>query len=235
MPGMGTQENKAVVRRFMHELLAGGNLDVADAAELWRLRRTLATWRPNEARSRHGIAKSPRKRVVAAWERQRRGHASDQRPCPFVLSAIALMTVILARLVTACASPPNPDPGNRHLNALAADPIFATLPPGAAPTGPPVRTPARERKTFGGSVWDGPGVSVTFTSKQPQGAVFTYYVNLATSAGWVPNGNKNILGYPEVWNKTFPGGARASLALTDMDIRATTPGTISTYILNASA
>jgi ketosteroid isomerase-like protein len=27
---MGTEENKAVVRRFMHELLAEGNLDVAD-------------------------------------------------------------------------------------------------------------------------------------------------------------------------------------------------------------
>jgi hypothetical protein len=37
------------------------------------------------------------------------------------------------------------------------------------------------------------------------------------------------------WNRTFPGGARASLGLTDMDIRAATPGTISTYILNSSA
>jgi hypothetical protein len=27
---MGTEENKAVVRRFMHEVLADGNLDVAD-------------------------------------------------------------------------------------------------------------------------------------------------------------------------------------------------------------
>jgi hypothetical protein len=27
---MGTEENKAVVRRFMHELLAEGKLDVAD-------------------------------------------------------------------------------------------------------------------------------------------------------------------------------------------------------------
>jgi hypothetical protein len=29
-PGMGTEENKAVVRRFMNEVLRGGNLDVAD-------------------------------------------------------------------------------------------------------------------------------------------------------------------------------------------------------------
>jgi hypothetical protein len=29
-PGMGTEENKAVVRRFMTEVVAGGNLDVAD-------------------------------------------------------------------------------------------------------------------------------------------------------------------------------------------------------------
>jgi len=152
----------------------------------------------------------------------------------FVLSAIALMTVMLAGLVTACASPPNPDPGNRHLSALAADAIFATLPPGAVPTGPPVRTPARKRSTFGGSVWDGPGVSVTFTSTQPPEAVFTYYADLANSAGWVPDGNKNILGYPEVWNKTYPGGVHASLGLTDMDIRAATPGTTSTYILNGS-
>jgi hypothetical protein len=34
---MGTEENKAVVRRFMHELLAEGNLDVADEV----LRRTM--------------------------------------------------------------------------------------------------------------------------------------------------------------------------------------------------
>ena len=27
---MGTEENKAVVRRFMNEVLAGGNLDVVD-------------------------------------------------------------------------------------------------------------------------------------------------------------------------------------------------------------
>ena len=29
---MGTEENKAVVRRFMHEVLAEGKLDVADEA-----------------------------------------------------------------------------------------------------------------------------------------------------------------------------------------------------------
>jgi len=153
----------------------------------------------------------------------------------FVLSTIALMTVMLAGLVTACASPPNPDPGNRHLTALAADPVFAALPPGAVPTGPPVRTPARKRSTFGGSVWDGPGVSVSFTSSGPPGAVFTYYANRAASAGWVPNGNKNILGYPDVWNRTYTGGVHASLGLTDMDIRAATAGRTSTYILNGSA
>jgi hypothetical protein len=27
---MGTEENKAVVRRFIYEFLAGGNLDMAD-------------------------------------------------------------------------------------------------------------------------------------------------------------------------------------------------------------
>jgi hypothetical protein len=161
------------------------------------------------------------------------GERSTRRA--LVLSALALMTVILTGLVTACASPPDPDPGNRHLNALAADPIFATLPPGALATGPPLRTPARKRSTFGGSVWDGPGVSVTFTSTQPSRAVFTYYADLATSARWVPNGNRNILGYPEVWNKTYPGGVHASLGLIDMDIRAATPGRTSTYVLNGSA
>jgi hypothetical protein len=29
-PSMGTEENKAVVRRFMSEVVGGGNLDVAD-------------------------------------------------------------------------------------------------------------------------------------------------------------------------------------------------------------
>jgi hypothetical protein len=152
-----------------------------------------------------------------------------------VLSTVALMTVMLAGLVVACASPPSPDPGNRHLNALAADVIFATLPPGAVPTGPPVRTQARKRSTFGGSEWDGPAVTVTFTSTEPPEVVLTYYANLAASAGWVPNGNKNILGYPDAWNKTFPGGVHASLGLTDLDIRAASSGMTSTYILNGSA
>jgi hypothetical protein len=84
-------------------------------------------------------------------------------------------------------------------------------------------------------VWDGPAVSVTFTSTEPAEVVFTYYANLAASAGWVPNGNKNILGYPDIWNKTFPGGVHASLGLTDLDIRAATSGRTSTYILNGSA
>ena len=144
----------------------------------------------------------------------------------------------LVSLAQACAlsrQPANPDPGDKHLNELAADPIFAALPPQAVPAGTLVRRPAFQTAVFGGHVWNGPSVSLTFTSTQSPGSVFTYYANRATSGDWVPNGNKNVLGYPEVWEKTYPGGVHAGLSLIDMNIGSTIPGSTGTYILNGSA
>jgi hypothetical protein len=162
--------------------------------------------------------------------RRRRGH---------VCQALAtFLAVALVGALEACAfhrPPSNPDPGNRHLNELAADPIFATLPPHALVTGSLVLTPASQTSVFGGHVWNGPAVTLRFTSTQPPSSVFTYYADLAHSAGWVPNGNKNVLGYPEVWDKSYPGGVHAGLSLIDMDIRGELPGTASTYVLNGSA
>jgi hypothetical protein len=150
----------------------------------------------------------------------------------------ASLAVALGGLAQACAFnrlPSNPDPANKHLNELAADPIFAALPPNAAVAGSLVRSPAFQTSIFGGHVWHGPGVTLRFTSTQPPSSVFTYYANLATSAGWVPNGNKNVLGYPEDWDKTYLGGVHATLSLIDMNVRTAIPGTASTYIVNGSA
>jgi hypothetical protein len=147
----------------------------------------------------------------------------------------ALLAVALAQACALKQLPSNPDPGNKHLSELAADSIFAALPPHAAVVGSLVRSPARQTSVLGGHVWNGPSATLTLTSSQPPGSVFSYYANLATSVGWVPNGNKNVLGYPEDWDKTYPGGVHATLSLIDMDVRTAIPGTASTYVLNGSA
>ena len=165
-------------------------------------------------------------------------YASGRRRDGSMRSTMPLIAILIAALVSACAlnsGPQNPDPGNKHLNELVADPIFGALPPGAVAAGSLALSPARRRAVFGGSVWDGPGVSLTFTSTQSPASVFGYYAKLTIALGWVPNGNKNVLGYPEVWNKPYPGGVRGGLSLIDTSIRSVSPGVASTYILNGSA
>jgi hypothetical protein len=80
-----------------------------------------------------------------------------------------------------------------------------------------------------------PGVSLKFTSTQPPASVFIYYADRATELGWVGTGNTNVLGYPSVWTKTYPGGTRAVLSLTDLGFGPRTRRTPHTYILNGSA
>jgi hypothetical protein len=84
--------------------------------------------------------------------------------------------------------PPNPDPGNRRLRALTADPVFAGLAPGA------IRTSLRENPAksrgggwFAGSTgWDGPSVTLTFTSSRSVREVYRFYAERAREAGWTP-------------------------------------------------
>src|SRR5260370_11704883 len=119
--------------------------------------------------------------------------------------------------MTACApagSQPNAgDPGNHRLDQLSSDPVFAALPPGAVAKGPLTKAPARYRTpAFQPPGWDGPAVTLTFTSPNPPASVFSFFQARADSAGWRP-GNQNALGYPQTWTKTYPDGVHAVLSL----------------------
>jgi hypothetical protein len=110
----------------------------------------------------------------------------------------AVLLLAAAGLVASCAvaatsflgralnlRPGNPDPGNRRLHALAADPVFAGLPPGAVRTGRQENSPKWRSGFFTGS-WQGPSVVLTFTSPQPVLEVYRFYDQRARQAGWAP-------------------------------------------------
>jgi len=65
-------------------------------------------------------------------------------------------------------------------------------------------------------------------------SVFAFYADRAHTTGWSATASRNVLGFPQVWRKSIPGSI-AYLTLTDLDIRAASPGTPSIYVLNASA
>jgi len=149
-----------------------------------------------------------------------------------------LLAVALLGLVAACSfnKPPGGDPGNKRLDTLSADPIFRALPPDTRMIGAIVRTPARySQPGFGAGGWHGPAVTLTLTSSQPPTSVFSYYASLAPSLAWVATGSRNVLGYPQDWEKRYPGIAQARLSLVDIDLAKAAPGATQTYILNGSA
>src|SRR5260370_11036990 len=76
---------------------------------------------------------------------------------------------------------PNPDPGSRRLRALAADPVFARLPPGAVRTSWQ-ENPAKYHPGFFTGSWNGPSVIMTFTSSQSVRDVYRFYAERAHEA-----------------------------------------------------
>jgi hypothetical protein len=127
------------------------------------------------------------------------------------------------------------DPGNVRLNALAGEQVFQSLAPGSKAAGPPVQTPARYMQPgFDGGGWHGPAVTLTFTNSGSPSTVFSYYEDRVGSSGWIATGNRNALGYPQVWTKRYPGGSEAYLSLWDLDLQRSVTGP-SRYVLNASA
>jgi hypothetical protein len=127
------------------------------------------------------------------------------------------------------------DPGNVRLNALAGERVFHSLAPGSTAAGPPEQTPARyDQPGFAGGGWHGPAVTLTFTNSASPAAVFSYYQDQVGSSGWTATGNRNTLGYPQVWTKPYPGGSEAYLSLLDLDLHTSGTGR-SRYVLNASA
>jgi hypothetical protein len=142
----------------------------------------------------------------------------------------------LAFIMTAClragSQPDAGDPGNRRLDQLAADRVFASLPAGAVAAGPLAEIPARYRTpAFQPPGWDGPAVSLTFTSSRSPASVFSFFQARAASAGWSP-ANRNALGYPQTWTKTYPDGVRGDLSLIQT-VRVPEGGS-ATFVLNAS-
>ena len=100
----------------------------------------------------------------------------------------AILALAASALTASCSeSAPNPDPGNRRLHALAADPIFAILPPGAVRTRWEV-SPAKyqDNSIFEGSGWAGPSVILTFTSSLPPRDVYHFYSERSAEDGWTP-------------------------------------------------
>lgn len=149
-----------------------------------------------------------------------------------------MVTLVLALAACAGDEPPpgTGDPGNKRLNQLVADGVFATLPPDAHQSGPMQKTPAKYRTpAFQPAGWDGPAVRVTFADSQPPDTVFSFYAASTVRAGWSPNTNRNTLGYPEDWTRTFPGGWSATLGLIDTSLSTQKPGEAHVYVLTASA
>ncbi|MBO0834199.1 MAG: hypothetical protein J2P28_01615 [Actinobacteria bacterium] len=147
-----------------------------------------------------------------------------------------LLALAACTLMAGCAGP-GPDPGNKQLHALAADPMFASLPPNT------VRiswqeTPARNLGLFGGG-WHNPYVTLRFTSTQSVEDVFRFYAQRAAQAGWAPLPElpTGLIGY---WKKgTFGNRYEAFASLTAVfdihHVSLTETGTPRPYTLGAGS
>jgi hypothetical protein len=150
-----------------------------------------------------------------------------------------MLAVASAAVVVGCGvggPPPGGDPDNKYLNELTHDPIFAAVPRHAQALAPIAETPARYASPgFDAGGWHGPGATLTFISTQAPGSVFSYYRDRASQTGWTLTGNRNVLGYPDVWSKSAADGTPEHLSLTDMNIATAASGSPSRYVLNATS
>jgi hypothetical protein len=118
-----------------------------------------------------------------------------------------------ALLLGGCGTPAGGDPGGRRLLELGSDRVFAALPGGATAVHR-TRTPARYTQpgfTAGG--WRGPSVVLTFASSAQPVDVYRFFARRAAAAGWRAT-SSGALGLTEVWRKTYPDGAAATLLLS---------------------
>jgi hypothetical protein len=147
----------------------------------------------------------------------------------------SLLLAVGAGLLASCGGPPpgNPDPGNQQLRALAADSIFARLPPSA------VRTSWHESpakylgSVFSGPGWDPPTVRLTFTSAQPARDVYRFYQERARETDWTPVLRTSPDG---VWWKVTAGKrSHAALApnFNPDHVNVTEGGVLKSYSLEA--
>jgi hypothetical protein len=116
-------------------------------------------------------------------------------------------------LTCGCGTHAGGDPGDKRLHELGNDRVFAALPTGASS---PALTRTRARyvqPTFSGAGWDGPSVVTTFGWSGPPRAVFRFFADRATAAGWRATGS-GALQMPDKWAKRYPDGAAATLLLS---------------------
>lgn len=129
---------------------------------------------------------------------------------------LAGMLAGAALVASACGSPggkpPGGDPGNRRLHQLAADPIFAALPPGAGQPELKLTPASYQRPGFFGGGWSGPGVTRTFESSAPAISVYEFYGERAREEGWSVVGIGS-LHVPSTWHKAYVNGATGYLSL----------------------
>ncbi len=144
-----------------------------------------------------------------------------------VRQAVAL--ALGALLVGGCGTPAGGDPGGRRLKELGSDRVFATAPDGATRVHR-TRTPVHYQEPgFTGGGWRGPSVVVSFTSSARPADVYAFYARRAAAAGWRPT-STGALGLTDVWVKTYPEGAAATLLLSILNLSPT--ATKHDYILS---
>lgn len=133
----------------------------------------------------------------------------------------AILAIGASMLMTACSSrPPNPDPGNLQLHALAADRIFAVLPPRAFRTGWHEKAPVWHDGWFVGAGWSGgPTVLLTFKSRQTPDYVYRFYAARAAATGWTPWQQTGVPGGRPAtgsWTKQLTGQLAGNQALLNL-------------------
>jgi hypothetical protein len=133
-----------------------------------------------------------------------------------------LLLAACAVSVSCSGRPPNPDPGNRTLRLLAADPMAVRLPPGAVRVSRE-QNPARfqDNGVFEGSGWVGPYVAVTFRSSRSVTDVYRFYAVVAASDGRKPWAELTK-GITRGWTKDIAG--QRSYASLESDAKGPIPG-----------
>lgn len=157
-------------------------------------------------------------------------------PIAIAVTLVAVGLVVLVTNIWNVGKPPNPDPGNRRLDTLAADPFLTQVPPGSTQLSF-VRAPVHYDPPGigGGRSWHGPSVTVDFTTTAPADQVYAYYEAQAKALGWTTGPGLNGRGYPIGWTKTAPAGHQWVVRLTGFNPSSNGQGDPTKYELNASA
>jgi hypothetical protein len=101
------------------------------------------------------------------------------------------------------------------VHELAAEKVFTVTPPGLSQPPSAVLSAARKHPAefFGRGGWDGPSVTVSFTSSAAPVSTLRFYGEQAAESGW----HATAVGAYRVtdrWTKTYPDGTPAYLLVS---------------------